>query len=107
MHFGAKGLVARIISTERVAVHNQHLTPIQLKHFFLREKLHTAFAGKAFTEQKIAVAVDEIAGDAAVDKGADGGCDALVQRVGIVIANPRFEQVAQDIERIGLTGNAV
>jgi hypothetical protein len=45
-------------------VHNQHFAPVEVEKLFFRQQDHAAFAGKALTDEKIAVAVEEVAGDA-------------------------------------------
>jgi hypothetical protein len=99
--FGAKRLVAGIVGAERVAVHDQHLAAIEVEHLFFRQQRHAAFTGVALAEQEITVAVNEVAGDAGINQRLNGGGHFVVQRVGIVVANPGFKQVAQDVQRIG------
>ncbi len=99
--FGAKRQVAGIVGAERVAVHDQHLAAVEVEHLLFRQQLHAAFAGEALADQEITVAVNEVAGDAAFHQRFDGAGDFPVQRVGIVVANPGFKQIAQDVQRIG------
>jgi hypothetical protein len=48
--------------------------------------------------------VDEVAGDPGINQRLNGGGNFVVQRVGIVVANPGFKQVAQNVKRIGAFG---
>jgi hypothetical protein len=50
--------------------------------------------------------MDEVTGHATVDQRLNGGGDLTVQGSGVVVANPGFEQVAQNIERVSLSGCA-
>jgi len=45
-------------------VHNQHAVAIQLQHLLFRQQRHACRSGKAIAEEKIAVTVNEIAGNA-------------------------------------------
>jgi hypothetical protein len=51
--------------------------------------------------------MDEVAGHAGVDDGFDCRGDLLMQRVGIVIADPRLKQIAKDIQGVRLAGFAL
>jgi hypothetical protein len=101
VNFGAKRLIAGIVRAERIAVHNQQPAAIEVEHLFFRQQRHAAFAGVALAEQKITVAVNEIAGDTGINQRLNGGGDFTMQRVRIIVANPGFKQVAQDVQRIG------
>lgn len=101
VNFGAKRLIAGIVRAERIAVHNQQPAAIEVEHLFFRQQRHAAFAGVALAEQKITVAVNEIAGDSGINQRLNGGGDFTMQRVRIIVANPGFKQVAQDVQRIG------
>ena len=62
---------------------------------------------EALAEQKIAVAVHEGDLQPCVRGGAQRGDDARVVRVvEVVVADPHFEQVAEDVERFRLPGTA-
>jgi hypothetical protein len=57
MDFGAKSQIARIVGAERIAVHNQDPTAVQVEHFFFRQQRHPADACEALANEKVAVAV--------------------------------------------------
>ena len=107
MDFGAKRQIAWVIGAQRVAMHNQHFTAIEVQSLFFGEQEHPALAGKALADEKIAVAVDEVARHAGVDDGFDCRGNLLVQRVRIVIADPRLKQIAKDIQGVRLAGFAL
>jgi hypothetical protein len=88
-------------------MHNQHFTAIEVQSLFFGEQEHPALAGKALADEKIAVAVDEVARHAGVDDGFDCRGNLLVQRVRIVIADPRLKQIAKDIQGVRLAGFAL
>ena len=62
--FRAKRQIARVVGAEGVAVHNQHFASVEVEKLLFRQQGHGAFAGKALTDEKIAVAVEKVAGDA-------------------------------------------
>ena len=99
--FGAKRQVAGIVGAERVAVHDQDLAAVEVEHLFFRQQRHAAFTGVALADQEITVAVNEVAGDARIHQRVNSGGHFTVQRVRIVVANPGFKEVAQDVQRIG------
>ena len=107
MDFGAKRQIALVIGTQRVAMHDQDFTAIEVQSLFFGEQDHPALAGKALADEKIAVAMDEVARHAGVDDGFDCRGNLLVQRVRIVIADPCLKQIAKDIQSVRLAGFAL
>ena len=65
-----------------------------LKHF-------PAGGGKALADQEIAVAVQKIRGNALVGQGSQGGRDRPAGFRIVVVADPRLEQIAQDVQGFG------
>ena len=105
--FGAKRQIALVIGAQRVAMHDQDFTAIEVQSLFFGEQDHPALAGKALADEKIAVAMDEVARHAGVDDGFDCRGNLLVQRVRIVIADPCLKQIAKDIQSVRLAGFAL
>ena len=103
MHFGAKRLITGIVGAQRVAMHNQDASSVEIQHLLFRQQLHTAFAGEATAKQEIAVAVNEIAGDAGLHERAQGGSYLTVQRFRVVIANPGLKEIAQNVKGVRFT----
>ena len=101
VHFTAELLIGLIVGAQGVAVQDQDPAAVQLQHFLFRQQLH-AGAGEALAEQKIAVAVDEVAGHAGLLQRFQRRGDLRVQRLGIVVADPGFKQVAEDVQRVGV-----
>ncbi len=66
VNFRAKRQIACIVGAEGVAVHNQHLAPVEVEKLLFRQQGHRAFVGKALADEKVAVAVKEVAGDAGI-----------------------------------------
>ena len=61
---------------------------------------------KAALQQKVAIAVHHVAGDAALGEAGERGADPVAIRFAVVIADPGFEQVAEDVERLGVDGSS-
>ncbi len=64
MHFLAEVLIGNVVGTQRIAVQDQDAAAIKFEDFFLWQQGHQAVARKAAAKQKIAVAVNEEAGNA-------------------------------------------
>ncbi len=103
MDLGTKRLVARVVGAQGIAVHNQHPATVEVEYHLFRQQRHAALASEALAQQEITVAVNKVAGDAAVAQRSEGGRDLLMQGIGIVVANPGFKEIAQNIERVGVT----
>jgi len=80
------------------------LRPYRSRDGLFCQQGHAAIAGVALAEQKVAVAMDKKAGNAGIHQRLDGNGYFAVQRVWVVIANPGFEQIPEDIKRIGVAG---
>ena len=100
VHFTAELLIGLIVGAQGVAVQDQDPAAVQLQHFLFRQQLR--WRGEALAEQKIAVAVDEVAGHAGLLQRFQRRGDLRVQRLGIVVADPGFKQVAEDVQRVGV-----
>ncbi|MNH10795.1 hypothetical protein D3C79_702850 [compost metagenome] len=97
----AKLLVVDILGAEQIAVAEQHPLAVELDDAGIAEQGHARPPGKLPAEQKVAVAVDEVDGHPLLAQREEGIRHLAVERVGIVVANPEFEQIPQHIERIG------
>src|SRR5262249_35798099 len=65
------------------------------------QQRETGAAGEGLAEQEVAVADDEIDGHAMFTQRLDGLRDARGQLGVVVVADPCFDQVAEDVHRIG------
>jgi len=99
----AESLVFVIVRAQLIAVHQQDAFAAQVNARNLRQQLHARRIGIAFPDQKIPVAVRQVAGCAGIAEGLECRGDDRVIRVRVVIADPDLEQVAEDIQRVGLT----
>ena len=83
-----------------VAVHQQDALAVQVDDGAVREQAHAGLAAEALADQEIAVAVDEIASACRRSSARAGPHDATLVRVGVVVADPGFEQIAEDVQRL-------
>src|SRR5437870_178011 len=105
-HRATELLVRVIVGAERIAVGEQHWLPIELGDDRIAEQPAAAALAEALSQQEITVAVQREAGDAALGKRAQAQAHPLLVGILIVIAHPGLEQVAEDVERLGLPGLA-
>ncbi|MNZ49061.1 hypothetical protein D3C78_668180 [compost metagenome] len=103
----AKLLIALIQGAEQVPVAQQHPLPVEIDDAGVAEQRHARPFGEGLAQQEVAVAVDEVDGHVLPAQGQEGLGHLAVERVGIVVANPEFEQITQHIEGIGLGGVAL
>ncbi len=95
-------LVADIQGAQAVAVHQQHLFTRQLNGMGVAEQRAARLAAEGLAEQKVAVAVHQVDARTAVGQAPQGlGNAALEGRHGIV-ADPHFEKITEDVQRLGL-----
>ncbi len=99
MHFGPKTQVTRIVGTERIAVHDQQPMAVERQHLLFRQQRHAASLREASANQEVAIAMDKVNRNR---QGAQGAGNLLMQRIGIVVANPGFKQIAENIERVAV-----
>src|SRR6185295_4005819 len=66
-------------------------------------QLDAGFAAERLADEEIAIAVDEVRLHAGARDRTQTLDHAALVRIGIVIADPRFEQVAEDVQRLGAT----
>ncbi len=103
----AKLLIALIQGAEQVPVAQQHPLPVEIDDARVAKQRHARPFGKDLAQQEVAVAVDEVDGHVLSAQGQEGLGHLAVERVGVVVANPEFEQISQHIEGIGLGGVAL
>ncbi len=92
-------LVAGVASAQHVAVHQQHTLAMQVDDGAVLEQRAAGLGGEARADEKIAIAVHEIRGYSRIVQCAQLRDDRAYCRIGVVVAEPGFEQVAEDVER--------
>ncbi len=99
VHFGTKAQITRIVGAERITVHDEQPMAVERQYLLFRQQRHAACARKASANQEIPIAMDE---EDRNREGAQGAGNLLMQRIGIVVTNPGFEQIAENIERVAV-----
>src|SRR5690606_36525633 len=93
-------LIRGIVRAQRVAVQEQHAASVQIDDRAVLEQPHAGFFAEAFADQKIAIAMYQGARRAGGRQVAHGSDRAAFVGIGIVVSDPRFEQVPEDVERL-------
>lgn len=97
----AKLLVALVPGAEQIPVAQQHPLAVQLDDAGVAEQGHAGPFGKLAPQEEVAVAVNEIEGHPLLAQGEKSIGHLAVERVGVVVPNPEFEQIPQHIEGVG------
>ena len=83
-------------------MHQQDALAVQVHDRAVVEQRAAGLGGESATDQEVAIAVNEKARHASVRQAAQRGHDVACGGGGVVVAQPGFEQVAEDVERTGL-----
>ncbi len=100
----AKLLIPLIQGAEQIAVAQHYPLPIEVDNARVPQQCHPRALGKLLPQQKVAVAVDKVDGHVLLAQGQEGVGHLLMERIGVIIANPEFEEIPQHIEGIGAGG---
>ena len=65
--------------------------------------MHAGSTGKIIANREVAVAVHQVNLDAGGGSGVQGSDDLLVVGVADIVADPDLEEVAEDVQRLGLS----
>jgi glutamyl-tRNA synthetase len=104
-HLRAQPLIGDIARAQQVAVRNQHTLAIEVDDCRVRQQHAAGRGGETVTEQEVAVAVHDEDRHALRSELADGVENQFAVRVQVIVADPRLEQIAQDVERISPAGS--
>ena len=88
-------------------MHQQHLFAAQLDHAGVTQQRAASSVAKGLANQEVAVAVHQVDGRAAVAQPAHGLADRLLEGCHGIVANPRFEKITKDVQRLGVAGAAI
>ena len=97
-----KGLVGVVVRAERVAVKEKGGNASHVHHAGIRQQLHAGLPAIVATQQEVPIAAHEADGNPTLGDTADAGGNLARQLVIQVIADPGFEQIAQDEQRLDL-----
>ena len=100
----AEGLVAHVVRAQRVAVHEQYALAFDVDDARVGQDRHARAARVGVAEQEVAVAVHVEHGNAGSMKFGERVGDGVFQFARGIVADPRLEEVAEDVQRIGLAG---
>lgn len=78
--------------------------PIEVDNAGIPQQGHPRALGKLLAQQKVAVAVDKVNRHVLLAQGQKGVGHLLMERIGVIVANPEFEEIPQHIEGIGAGG---
>ena len=87
-----------VIGAQCVTVTENNVLPIQGNHNRVTEDCHAGFGGELLTYHEVPVAVHEKSRHAGVGQVTHRGLHLSVVGVGVVVAQPRIEQVAEDVK---------
>ena len=100
----AQLLVALVAGAEGIAMHQQHATAVEVGDMAIRQQAATGLAAKGLADEKVAIAMHQVDGRAAVGQLAQGAGDLLLEGAHGVVADPGFEQIAKDVQGLGTAG---
>ena len=93
-----------VVSAIRVAVTQQHLVTMDGSDVRVGQDRDAGFLGKDFADHEVAIAVHEVHRNAVVGELAQRTLDREVVRIWVIVADPRLEQVTEDVKILGFTG---
>ena len=98
----AELLVGHVVGAQQVAVLQQHRATVQVDHAGVGQDAEAGTARVVVADQEVAVAADEVHRHAGIGHGMQRDGHRIGGRGGRVIADPGFEQIAQDVQGLGL-----
>ena len=100
-HDPPQALVAHIIGAQQVAVHQQHLLAVEVDDGPVFDQPAAGVAAETVSKHEVAIAVHRETRHSGSGELPQCGHDDALGRVRVVIADPGFEEVAEDVERAG------
>lgn len=100
----AQPLVGGVVDAQRIAVHEQDPAPVQRDDRAIGEQAHAGLLAKALADQEVTVAMDQVARHSTLSERAQRADDPALVRIGVVVADPGLEQVAEDVKRLRAAG---
>src|SRR5882672_7174445 len=83
-------------------MHREHAPAVHVNDGWILQQAATAVGAKTLAEEKITIAVHDVARYPRRGQSTQTGDHTALLRVGIVIADPHLEQVAENVECLGL-----
>lgn len=100
-------LVRVIIGAQRIAVGDQGPATIQVDGLVFPKHLHATLAGILRAEQEVSIAVEEVDRDTGLRQLTESVRDGSAQRSDMIIADPCFEQITQNVQGVRISGSLV
>ncbi len=100
-HDAAQFLIRMIVGAQSIAVRQEHTLAVEFGDDWIRKQPRAGAVAKLAADKKIAVAVQDEARDAVLRKLTQAGANTLLVRVGVVVADPRLEQISEDVHSFG------
>lgn len=79
-------------------MHQQGRRPEKIKPCRIRYESTPGLSRKGRTEQEIAIAMHNVDGRTCSDTAFESGANLCIRRLRVIIANPGFEQVSQNVQ---------
>lgn len=105
-HPVAETLIGLIVGAQAVAVEQGGRWKCVGKNDRLLQPLHAGAGAVVVTDQEVPIAAQEIHFDAAFSQFAQVSGNTIGQVIGTIVADPDFEQVAEDVKRAGPASRA-
>ena len=102
-----KFLIGAIIRTELVAMQEEDSFIVELDNRRFLKELDPGLGTKTSADKHIPVAAHEVAGPTRGSKISQGIDHRLMMGVRVIIANPDFKKISEDIQRIGIVGRCL
>jgi hypothetical protein len=95
-------LIVEVVGAKRVAVHEQRPLAADVGERRIGEELRARGGAEALAHQEVAVAVHDVEVRAGLRQAPEESGDHGVERlVDVVVADPVFEEIAEDVQGIG------
>lgn len=91
-----------IVGTQRVAVKEQHAPAMDIDHCSVVDEVCAAVSAEARTQQEVAIAVHHVARNACSGELPERAQYPTLVGIRIVVANPGFEEISEDVQRARL-----
>ena len=99
-HDAAQALIRVIVGAEQIAVHQQTRRPYRSITRAVRQQLVPVSRAEAPAEQEIAIAVNQEGFTPASVTARSPAMTRRLSAIRVVVADPGFEQVAEDVQRL-------
>ncbi len=100
----AQAHVGLVSGAQAVPVHQQYRLAVQVDHARVGQQRASGLAAERLANEEVAIAVHQVDARTAVGHLAQGLGDGALEGVHAVVADPGFEEVAEDVQGLGPAG---